>query len=419
MANHSPSLKVQIEGRFYVIDEVMNFPSPNRTAILGSGPCGLMTAQLASTSGAEIHVFEKRGGLGRKLLVAGSSGLNISNDLPLAEFASHYSGFDTDFWSTLLQDFGPKEWIRFIEKDLGLETFLGTSNRYFVREMKASGLLKRWTTRLTESGVHFHTSAEFAGFEKNPRGGYTVHFEGRPPEDFSKIVFALGGGSWEEKAPHWPEVFRAKGIQVTGFTSANAGYEVAWSEAFLKEAEGKPLKKIRLETRKGKKDGELVVTRYGLEGTPVYFLGEPGEATLDLRPDLTLDQVIERMEKVKENLAPIRRAKKLDLCEASQALLFHHLPAEDRSDLRRLAERVKKFPLRLVQPRPLEEAISSRGGIAIAEISPNLELRKFPGVYCGGEMIDWDAPTGGFLIQAAISMGARIGRILVAEGASA
>jgi uncharacterized flavoprotein (TIGR03862 family) len=377
----------------------------------------MAATELVRAPGVQVHVFERRPGLGRKLLVAGSSGLNISNGLPVPEFAAHYRGWNRDFWTKLLEEFGPREWIRFIEKDLGLETFLGTSDRYFVREMKASGLLKRWTNRLSEAGAVFHTAREFTDFRNADQGGYFVQFAQTTSEGeelhFDHVVFALGGGSWEDTLPAWPEILRKRGISVAAFSPSNVGYEVRWSEGFLREAEGKPLKKIRFENARGRKDGELMVTKYGLEGTPIYFHGEPGPAYLDLKPDLTLEQVLDRLDRVKENLSPIRRAKqKLELGEASLALLFHETPPEARADLRRLAERVKRFPILLGGARPLAEAISSRGGVELSELSPRFELRRYPGIYCGGEMLDWDAPTGGFLIQATVAMGFRIGRAL-------
>jgi uncharacterized flavoprotein (TIGR03862 family) len=375
----------------------------------------MAASELASTAGFQIQVFERRAGLGRKLLVAGSSGLNISNGLPLSEFAREYRGWDTTFWTKLLEEFGPADWIRFIENALGLETFLGTSDRYFVREMKASGLLKRWIQRLTEKSVVFRTGCELVELDVLPKG-YGLRFGSNPStvEIFDHVIVATGGGSWEERPPLWPAILRRHGISVLDFAPSNVGYEVAWSSGLLEEAEGKPLKKIRFQNARGEKDGELVITKYGLEGTPVYFYGEPGEAFLDLKPDLTTAQVEDRLTRVKENLSPMRRVKqKLELGEAGLALLFHETPSEIRSDLRLLAARVKRFPVQLVRPRPLEEAISSRGGLALEEVRDSFELRKLPGVYCGGEMLAWDAPTGGFLIQAAVSMGARIGRAIV------
>jgi uncharacterized flavoprotein (TIGR03862 family) len=391
-------------------------PKSLQVAIVGTGPAGLMAAaRLAGRSGIAVDVYERRAGFGRKLLVAGSSGLNISHHLPLDAFASHYAGGSPGFWRGLLGEFGPAEWIAFIEKELGLETFKGTSNRYFVREMKASGLLAAWRKRLESGGVRMHGQHELTDFARASDGTFRLRFGDREARA-DRVVFAMGGGSWEDAPPGWPETFRAKGIAVAPFAPANVGYAVDWSAPFLAEAEGKPLKKIRFGNRRGEKDGELVVTRYGLEGTPVYFLGEPGPAWIDLKPDLTEAQVLARLESVRENLAPIRRAKqKLELCEAALALLFHGLPESDRRDLRTLVARVKRFPIALREPRPLAESISSTGGVAMEEVDDSLALRKFPGAYAAGEMLAWHAPTGGFLIQAAVSMGARIGDAIARE----
>jgi uncharacterized flavoprotein (TIGR03862 family) len=383
-----------------------------RIAIIGSGPAGLMAASvLARDPFNEIHLFERRPGFGRKLLVAGSSGLNISHHASAEAFAHHYQGWTKDYWKQLFKAFSPEQWIQFIEKELGLETFLGTSDRYFVREMKASNLLKKWTTALESQGVTFHSKMELTEFYSD-EGGVALQFNGESEFlHFDRACFFLGGGSWEETEPTWFELFKSKDISLRAFEPSNVGYNVAWSPEFLKEAEGKPLKKIIFTSKTGEKAGELVVTQYGLEGTPVYFFGNEGEAYLDLKPDLTIAQILEKCADVKENLSPMRRVKqKLSLCEASLALVFHYTPPDIKSDLKKLATRIKRFPIQLLTPRPLLEAISSKGGVKLNELSNELELKKFKNVYCGGEMLDWDAPTGGFLIQAAISQGAWIGQ---------
>lgn len=384
-------------------------PSLPSVAIIGSGPTGLMAAtRISANPGVGVDLYERRGGFGRKLLIAGSSGLNISHCLPSDSFAAHYDGGNAKFWTKLFSEFGPAEWVAFIEKELGLETFVGTSQRYFVREMKASGLLAAWRKLLESRGVRFHAGHELSDFKRESDHFHLTFGPSETRADF--VVFALGGGSWEDSAPVWPKVLEARGLSVEPFLPANVGYTVGWTEGMRKEAEGKPLKKIRFGNVRGEKDGELVVTAYGLEGTPVYFFGEPGAAWIDLKPDLTEAAILTRLEAVRENLAPIRRVKqKLELCDASLALLFHHLPEADRRDLKTLVKRLKRFPIMLGEPRPLTEAISSRGGLALSEIHETLELKKFPGLYAGGEMLAWHAPTGGFLIQAAVSMGARIG----------
>ncbi|NDD92957.1 aminoacetone oxidase family FAD-binding enzyme, partial [bacterium] len=233
-----------------------------KTAIFGSGPAGLMAATLLARAGVKVSVFERRPSMGRKLLIAGSSGLNISHDAPIPEFIRHYEGFTPEVWGRFFSIFSPLDWIRFVE-GLGFETFVGTSSRYFVREMKASNLLRAWVHHLRESGVEFFPNHEFQS---------TREFDG-----FDSVGLFLGGGSWEDSPPIWPSVLEKElGVRVHPFRSSNVGYEVDWNDGFLKEAEGKPLKNVVLTTQKGSKAGELVVTRYGLEGTPIYFHGVEG-----------------------------------------------------------------------------------------------------------------------------------------------
>ena len=380
-----------------------------------------MAAALASKNGAEVHVFEKRAALGRKLLIAGSSGLNISHHLPSDQFVAHYEGFDPDFWQSLLSEYSCADWVSFIETELKLETFLGTSDRYFVREMKASNLLKRWHELLLAQKVIFHTGFELFDFHQRDKGidlqfSLLKHPDVLETHHFERVGLFLGGGSWEEHPLYWPGLLGKKGLRMTPLVARNVGYEVDWPKDFVREAQGLPLKKINFTTAKGQKLGELMVTEYGLEGTPVYFHGEAGPAFIDLKPDFSASQIKVKLLSFSENLAPLRRVKKrLALGPAALALLFHLSPPEVKADLDLLIAFLKAVPIELLRPRPLLEAISSSGGLSLDEVSLNLELKKYPGIYCGGEMLDWHSPTGGFLIQACVSQGARIGRQLSLE----
>jgi uncharacterized flavoprotein (TIGR03862 family) len=385
-----------------------------RIAIVGSGPAGLMAATVLSESmraDLEIFLFEKRAGLGRKLLIAGSSGLNISHDCTPREFAEHYTRNHSEWplqrWEEIFKAYGPELWVQFIEEELEMETFVGTSQRYFVREMKASGLLKRWTERLKQRGVTFVSGHELQAIEcvgsDVSMSGARLKLSGEW-KAFEQVVLALGGGSWENESPQWPKILNQIGVKTANFEASNVGFEVEWAPGFLKEAEGKPLKNITLKTSRGEKSGELMITSYGLEGTPMYFLGSAELVHLDLKPGLSLPEIKEKLTRVKENLSPLRRATKtLNLSEEALALIFHHAPAAVKSDLNAFAEILKNFPVQLKQPRPLSEAISSRGGVKLSEVTPALALKICPQIYCTGEMLDWDAPTGGFLIQGAVS----------------
>ncbi len=271
-------------------------------------------------------------------------------------------------WERVLGAFPPQAWVRFIE-NLGVKTFQGTSG-------------------------------------------------------FAAVCFALGGGSWEptESPLRWPAIFGSRGLGFTEFTPSNVGYRVDWPEGFLREAEAKPLKSIVLSSSRGSRKGDAMVTRYGLEGTPVYFVGERGQVILDLKPDLSAAQILARLEAVKENLSPIRRVKKqLGLCPAAYALVYHCAPRDLLEDpsLERLAGYLKAFPLQLGDPQPLSEAISSAGGLQLDELDERFMLKRFPGIFAAGEMLDWDVPTGGFLIQGCVSQGYCAGHgiaAMLAEG---
>lgn len=318
------------------------------------------------------------------------------------------------FWRRTLDGFTPADWIAWIEA-LGISTFEGTSGRYFVENMKASRLLQAWTRRLESRGVRFELGRECTDFEPASGGGKPALWFGEERREFDAIGFALGGGSYEpaEDPLRWPEMFRRRGVGFSEFESSNVGYHVGWSEAFLKEAEGLPLKRVVLKSSRGSRAGELVVTQYGLEGTPVYFVGTRGGAKLDLKPDLSFDQVLQRLQAVRENLSPIRRIKKqLKLDSAALALIFHHAPQGvlQKGELAAVARLIKEFPIELLEPRPLAEAISSSGGIRMNELDQHMMLSRLPGVFAAGEMLDWDAPTGGFLIQGCVATGVAMGR---------
>lgn len=381
-----------------------------RVAVVGSGPAALMAAETLSAHGVSVSLFEKRKGLGRKLLIAGSSGLNITNSLPLEEFTRHYSG-PPQFWSKVLSQFTPQDWIRFIES-MGIATFEGTSGRYFVENMKASRLLQAWQQRLQERGVEFVLGSECTDFELNSGSGkVSLRFGGGGSQrEFDGVCFCLGGGSYEpqENPLRWPEMFKRRQIGVTEFEPSNVGYELAWTGAFLEEAEGHPIKRVVLSSPRGSRQGEIVITRYGMEGTPVYFVGKTGPARLDLKPDLTAEQIRSKLAAVKENLSPIRRVKKqLKLEPAALALLFHFGSPEvmKNPDLSKISRLIKAFPIEFGAPRPLTESISSSGGVRLDELDERMMLKKCPGVFAAGEMLDWDVPTGGFLIQGCVAQG--------------
>ncbi len=373
-------------------------------AIIGSGPAALMAAEVVSKAGNLVTVFEKRKSAGRKLLVAGSSGLNITHTLPLESFVEQYKGGTRDFWSRVIGAFPPKQWRDTIE-GLGIPTFEGSAGRCFVEDMKASKFLRAWVARLQKQGVIFVFGKECTGFSTRT-SDVSLEFSSGESVIASAVCFALGGGSWEpsEKPLRWPQIFKAHSLAFDEMTASNVGYRVAWPGDFLKEAEGLPLKNIAVTSSKGSRQGDAIITNYGIEGTPIYTMAETGTVYLDLMPDLSQSEILAKLQAVKENLSPLRRAKKqLNLCPATQALLFHCM---DRGpDLADLASKLKKFPLELLGPQPMDEAISSAGGLRLTELADDFSLKKFPRVFAAGEMLSWDVPTGGFLIQGCVSQG--------------
>lgn len=374
-----------------------------------------MAAHVLASRGFAVSVFDKKQALGAKLLLAGSSGLNITHEASLEEFVGFYRGPRGHF-QKMLKDFSPQDWLAFVQA-LGIETFLGTSRRYFVDGLKAAPLLRCWLNHLKEMGVEFHSRHECVDFETlgTKPNRVRLSFQNGLSQEFNAACFALGGGSYEphEVPLRFPGLFTRKGISFIPFEASNVGFELQWSPQFKTEAEGKPLKNVTLTSSKGKSTGDLMVTSYGLEGTPVYQVGEVGEVFLDLKPDLTYIQALARLAKSQENLAPIRRIKKLlKLSPAAFALLYHCTPPEIRGDLESLVKQVKKFPLKFISKRPISEAISSAGGVSFDEVDEDLMLRKYPGIYLAGEMLNWDAPTGGFLIQACVSQGHYVGTVI-------
>jgi uncharacterized flavoprotein (TIGR03862 family) len=383
--------------------------------IVGTGPAGLMAAHVVASHGHSVLIVEKRKGSGRKLLVAGSSGLNITFDAPVSEFAKFYTA-PIGKMEMALKAFPPASWLEFIE-GLGIGTFKGTSRRYFVEGMKASHLLRNWCSAIEKKGGVFFHQRELTGFRSEPATGEVVLTFGEGTEIRAKAAcLCLGGGSWEkdENPLRWPEIFKKMGIAFREFRSSNCGFQVAWPEALLQEAEGQALKNVVLSSSRGSRSGELVITRYGLEGTPVYFAGEVETVHLDLKPDMSAEAIKSKLQSTRENLSPIRRVKKLlNLSEGALALIFHLTPKAMLGNLDDLVCRLKKFPIELKARQPLEEAISSSGGVEWSEVTDSLMLKKAPGIFLAGEMLDWDAPTGGFLIQGSVSQGFVAGMALV------
>jgi uncharacterized flavoprotein (TIGR03862 family) len=383
--------------------------------IIGGGPAGLRAAELSSAAGWRTVVTDRMPSVGRKFLVAGRGGLNLTHSEPLEEFSARYAGGDR--WRLLLADFSPAD-LRAWAKELGIETFIGTSGRVFPTTKQAAPLLHRWIKRLKEQQVEFRTRHDWTGFRRDADGIWECEF--RTPAGTSAIrsravVLALGGGSWPQTGSNgaWVDILGRAGIQLVPLTPANSGYEVDWPAAFLEAVEGKPLKNIVVRAGKESVAGELLITRYGLEGGAIYQLSRTlrgmsqTQIVIDLKPTFTREQLAAKLSTSSSGRLLDEAVRRWKLSPVAEALLRGR--AQDTS-LESLAALAKEFPIDLLRPRPIAEAISSAGGVAWSELDEDLMLKRCPGIFCAGEMIDWEAPTGGYLLQGCFSTATRAAR---------
>jgi len=379
-------------------------------AIVGAGPAGLYAAEVLADAGHAVAVYDAMPAPGRKLLVAGHSGLNLTHSEPLPGFARRY-GPQGERFTPWLAAFGPRQLCDWAD-GLGAETFVGSSGRIFPKAFKAANLLAAWLERLRSLGVRFHPRHRLLGIGSDLR----LHFaapEGEVVVQPTAALLALGGASWPETGSDaaWVPLLRAHGVAIVPLAPANCGFEASWS-AHLRDAHaGAPLKTIGLSFAGERVRGEVVITAYGLEGGGLYPLGAllraalaahagPAVLELDLKPDLEATTVQARLAEPRAgaSLSTVLR-KRLHLDAAAIALINECSLPSERKDPALLAARIKALPVALTGARPLAEAISSAGGIDFAEVDEHLMLHRLPGVFVAGEMLDWEAPTGGYLLQ--------------------
>lgn len=383
-------------------------------AIIGGGPAGLRAAEVAAEAGRQVTVFDARPSVGRKFLVAGVGGLNITNTEDFEAFTSRYQGtdFPAEFWKSILEQFPPDS-LRNWSANLGIETFAASTGRIYPREMKAAPLLRRWIQKLRGLGVKFATRHYWTGIHSD--SGMQIDFEtpeGVRSYSTKTAILALGGGSWPGTGSDgkWVETLKDAGINIVPLSAANCGWEVAWPEAVMSRAEGLPLKNVTIQVGFEKEAGELLITKYGLEGGAIYKLGpilkkmEIPFLLIDFKPDTSVEQLIKKMESVKRDFLS-EASRRWRLSEGAVAVLTSLHGEAVKASVESLAKIVKCCPLGLLHPRPIAEAISSAGGVAWSEINQDLMLKKMPGVFVAGEMIDWEAPTGGYLMQGCFATG--------------
>lgn len=382
--------------------------------VIGGGPAGLRAAEVARAAGACVTVCDSQRSVGRKFLVAGRGGLNLTHGEPVENFPARYVD-EPERWRDLLSEFGPTE-LRAWAVDLGVETYVGTSGRVFPRGQKAAGLLRAWVRRLRASGVQFRTAARFVTLSRDA-AGCRAEFQAGEGQLFltsDSIVLAMGGASWPETGSDgtWPALLAAHGVEITPWQPANCGWNVDWPAALLARAEGLPLKNLTVRAGEEAVSGELLITRDGLEGGALYRLGRTLRSmakprlAIDFKPQLTAKTMRERIVNL-QTAEDWFRAWKLSVAAVA---LLETISPNDLSEREAMIARVKCFPISLRDPRPMAEAISSAGGVPWSELDENLMLRKLPGVYVAGEMIDWEAPTGGYLLQGCFATATRAGQ---------
>jgi len=390
-------------------------------AVIGGGPAGLMAAEVMAESGARVTVFERMPSLGRKFLMAGRGGLNLTHSESLEAFLERY-GEARPRLQPAIDGFPPAA-VRGWCEGLGQPTFVGSSGRVFPQAMKASPLLRAWLTRLSGAGVSFKTRHRWLGWDGDRR----LVFE--TPEGESRIapaatVLALGGASWPRlgSTGDWASVLAGAGVPVRPLAPANCGFLVDWSAIFRSRFEGQPLKRIAVGFAGRSARGEALITARGIEGGAIYAMSAPlreaiaasGAAvvTIDLRPDRSLPELAARLarERGKQSLSTFLR-KAAALSPAEIGLLHETAPtplAQMPADA--VARLIKEIPLRLTGTAPIATAISSAGGVDWGAVDNHMMLRARPGVFVAGEMLDWEAPTGGYLLQACLATGAQAGR---------
>jgi len=392
-------------------------------AIIGGGPAGLMAAETLTQAGIKVEVYDAMPSVGRKFLMAGKGGMNISNAEPFDKLLSRY-GAGLATLETSLSNFSPEHLITWIQS-LGISTFVGSSGRVFPIDMKAAPLLRAWLHRLKTSGAEFHVRHQWLGWsDQHQLRFHTPNGEKIISADIT--ILALGGASWPTlgSTGNWVELLNDKLVKIRPLKPANCGFDISWSSYFVERCAGEPLKSVRITfTADGlehSQKGECVITKTGIEGGLIYSLSSVirdaidtmGYAliTIDLTPDIDFASLLKKVSlpRGKQSLANHLR-KKLKLSGVKSALLHEVLSSAEFSDPIRLCETIKALPVKLISTRPIEEAISSAGGVCFDELDEYLMIKALPGVFCAGEMLDWEAPTGGYLLTACFATGHRAG----------
>jgi uncharacterized flavoprotein (TIGR03862 family) len=393
--------------------------APRRVAIIGGGPAGLMAAETLAAAGVAVDLYDAMASVGRNFLLAGRGGLNLTHSEPSERFMARYGSRQAQL-TPLLAGFDAQA-LRAWSHGLGADTFVGTSGRVFPTEMKAAPLLRAWLHRLRAAGVRFHMRHRWLGWEGGALRFATT--EGEILVRAGATLLALGGASWKRLGSDgaWLPWLRAAGVEVMPLLPANCGFELPWSAHFSERFAGQPVKSVTAACTLADgtmltRPGEFVITESGVEGSLIYALSAPlrdalmadGSALLrlDLAPGKSLERLTSELQHPRgsRSLASHLQSR-AGVTGVKAGLLREVLDREQMNDMARLASAIKSLPLRLVATRPIDEAISSAGGVCFEALDDDLMLRRLPGVFCAGEMLDWEAPTGGYLLTACMASG--------------
>ena len=391
-----------------------------KVVVIGGGPAGLMAAEAASAAGATVEVYDAMPSIGRKFLLAGKGGLNLTHSEPPEPFLARY-GSRRGQIEPLLRTFGREALLDWVHA-LGIPTFVGTSGRVFPKDMKAAPLLRAWLRRLRKSGVHFHVRHRWTGWDEQGALCF-VTGQGMKRVEADATILALGGGSWPKLGSDaaWVPFLKERQVSIAPLRPANCGFDIKWSDHLRTKYAGQAVKSVAVVVKNERggeswHPGEFVITETGVEGGVIYLVSAilrdeiecTGTATLwlDLAPDRDVPRLTRDLSRprgkrtVASHLERYARIKGV-----KAALLREAIPKQDFTDPARLAAAIKRLPLTLVATRPLEEAISTAGGIKFESLDERLMIRHLPGVFCAGEMLDWEAPTGGYLLTACFASG--------------
>lgn len=396
-----------------------------QVVVIGGGPAGLMAAEVLSQAGLRVDVFDAMPSVGRKLLLAGIGGLNITHGEPYASFCSRY-GDRQERLRPLLDRF-PPDALRAWAHALGIETFVGSSGRVFPAQMKAAPLLRAWLHRLRGDGVRFHVRHRWLGWTADGALRFASP-AGEIAHGPRATVLALGGASWPQLGSDgaWVPWLQARGVEIAPLQSANCGFDVAWSDYLRDRYAGAALKSVALsftdaQGRTERRHGEMTISAHGVEGGLIYAFSRPlrealnarGSATfkLDLAPARTTERVLAEVGQPRgaRSLSSHLRSR-VGIAGVKAALLREVLGKEKMADAVALAQAIKALPITVLRPRPLAEAISTAGGVRFESVDDNLMLAALPGVFVAGEMLDWEAPTGGYLLTACFASGRAAGQ---------